>query len=104
MATAKATTEAKKPAAKKTAAAKPKAAATKESAKKTVAAKKTSAEKKPAAPKKAATKAPKMGAEERYRMTEVAAYYMAERNGFAGNPVDYWTAAEAQVSKLLGKK
>ena len=57
---------------------------------------------KAAAPKKAATaKVNKISPEERYRMVEVAAYFMAERNGFAGNPVGYWTAAEAQISKLL---
>ncbi|WP_334106304.1 DUF2934 domain-containing protein [Methylobacillus sp.] len=41
--------------------------------------------------------------EERYRMVEVAAYFLAERNGFAGSPVEYWTAAEAQINKLLSK-
>src|SRR2546423_572270 len=60
-----------------------------------------------AAPKKAATaktdKPNKISAEERYRMTEVAAYFLAERNKFAGQPVDYWTAAEEQVSKMLKK-
>lgn len=40
---------------------------------------------------------------ERYRMTEIAAYYMAERNNFAGCAVDYWIAAEAEVSKKLAK-
>ncbi|HYG31677.1 MAG TPA: DUF2934 domain-containing protein [Methylophilaceae bacterium] len=45
----------------------------------------------------------RMGAEERYRMVEVAAYYLAERNNFAGNPVEYWTQAEAQISSLLGE-
>lgn len=59
---------------------------------------------KAAAPKKAASAKPnKISAEERYRMTEVAAYFLAERNKFAGQPVDYWTAAEEQVSKMLKK-
>lgn len=47
---------------------------------------------------------PQVSAEERYRMTEVAAYFMAERNNFAGNPVEYWRAAEAQVSSMLGQR
>lgn len=88
----KTTTAAKKPAA-------PKAAATKKPA----APKKSAAAKKPAAAKKAAPKSSKVGPEERYRMVEVAAYFMAERNGFTGSPVDYWTAAEIQITKLLSK-
>ena len=93
MAEAKSTKPAvKKPAAKPKkpvvkAAAKP---AAKSAVKKTVA-------KKPA-PKKS-TAAP--GAEERYRMIEVAAYYIAERNGFAGDPKLFWAEAEIQISKLL---
>jgi len=39
--------------------------------------------------------------EERYKMTEVAAYFLAERNNFSGNPVEYWRAAEAQISQML---
>lgn len=63
------------------------------------------AEKKPgrkAAAKPVPGRAP-MSAEERYRMVEVAAYYIAERNRFAGSPVEYWTEAEAQISILLGE-
>ena len=41
--------------------------------------------------------------EERYRMTEVAAYYLAERNGFQGHPGDYWREAEAQITQMLGR-
>ena len=41
--------------------------------------------------------------EERYNMVQVAAYYLAERDNFAGNPVEYWTQAEAQVSGMLSK-
>jgi hypothetical protein len=65
--------------------------------------KKPVAAKKPAATKKAAPKSGKIGPEERYRMVEVAAYFLAERNGFTGSPVDYWTAAEIQITKLLSK-
>jgi Protein of unknown function (DUF2934) len=84
---------AKKPVAKKSAAKKaaPKKSAKKKSSKK--AAKKVV--------KKAAGKPSKISPEERYRMVEVAAYFLAERNKFAGNPVGYWTAAEAQIKKML---
>jgi hypothetical protein len=43
-----------------------------------------------------------IGLQERSHMIEVAAYYLAERNGFIGNPVDYWTAAESQIAQQLG--
>jgi hypothetical protein len=104
MAEAKSTKTAAKPAAKPAAkkpAAKPaaKPVAKKPAAKpaaKPVA--KKAAAKKPAPKKKAAP-----GAEERYRMIEVAAYYIAERNGFAGDPKAFWVEAEMQISRL-GKK
>jgi len=75
---------------------KPKATAAKKpaAAKKTAAVKKTVA--KPAAKK---TKAPAINAELRYKMLEVAAYYLAEKDGFAGSPVEYWIAAELQLNK-----
>jgi hypothetical protein len=104
MATPKVTSAAPKTAAEKKPAAKKPAAAKAEPAKKTAAAAKPAATKKPAAKKAAAPKAAKsrkIGGEERYRMIEVAAYFLAERNGFKGNPVEYWTAAEIQISKLL---
>ena len=84
-----------------------KAAATKTApaAKKPAAAKAAVAVKKPAAAKKTAAPKPnKISPEERYRMVEVAAYFLAERNSFAGSPVAYWTAAESQISTLLSKK
>lgn len=86
----------KAPAAK--AAAKPKAAAAKKetTATKKASAPKTAAAKKPAAKK---TKTATSDLEQRYRLIEVAAYYIAEKDGFAGNPVDYWIAAELQISK-----
>ena len=40
---------------------------------------------------------------ERYKMIEVAAYYLAEKKSFAGNSTDYWVAAEAQIKKMLAK-
>ncbi len=38
-------------------------------------------------------------AEERYRMVQTAAYYIAERDGFAGKASDYWIAAELEIAK-----
>ena len=79
---------------KKTAA--PKAAA--KSAPKTSAAKKTTTStKKTTTVKK--TKSAVSDQEQHYKMVEVAAYYLAEKDGFAGSPVDYWIAAELQISK-----
>lgn len=43
-------------------------------------------------------------AEERYKMIQEAAYFLAEKNGFAGNPADYWGAAEQQINMLISGK
>lgn len=56
---------------------------------------------KPAAKK--AEKAPKASApvlspEERWEMIRTAAYFLAERDGFSGDPEGYWIAAERQLS------
>ena len=94
---------AKPPAKKPSAAKKPavaKAVAKKPVAKKVAPAKKTVA-KKPATKK--ATKARSIGAEERYKMIEMAAYYIAERNHFKGSTIDFWIAAEAEINKKIGK-
>ncbi|OGS72621.1 MAG: hypothetical protein A2063_00645 [Gallionellales bacterium GWA2_60_142] len=65
-----------------------------------VAEKKTTA-RKAAAPKakKAATPSP----EERYRMVETAAYFIAERHGFQGNSTEHWVEAERQIAAMLGE-
>ncbi len=42
--------------------------------------------------------------EQRYRMIQEAAYFLAERNGFAGNAEGYWVEAEIQISRLLSGK
>ncbi len=105
MATPKSTT-AKTPASPKTTASK---AVTAKAVAKPAAAKKTTATSKKASTSKAklgdglSKTSTKISPEERYRMVEVAAYFLAERNGFAGSPVEYWSTAEAQISKLLGK-
>lgn len=90
-----------KAAAKKTVAAKvpapasaaPKAAARKSPAKKAAPAKTSAA---PAAARPAVT------VEQRHNYIEVAAFYVAQRRGFApGNPVDDWAMAEQEVDRLI---
>lgn len=81
---------------------------------------KAAAEKPAAAPKKAAAaKAPAKAAggqtrkkassgaitpEQRYRMIQDAAYYVAERNGFAGDNYAYWLEAEKAIDEQLGSR
>ncbi len=91
MATPSKSTTAKKTAAPKTPTAKP------------VTPKKTTTRKASTSKAKTADTTSQISPEEHYRMVEVAAYFLAERNGFAGSPVEYWTAAEAQINKLLSK-
>jgi pyruvate/2-oxoglutarate dehydrogenase complex dihydrolipoamide acyltransferase (E2) component len=79
-----------------------KAPAAKAAAKKETAATKKASTAKPTAAKKPAakkTKAATSDLEQRYKLIEVAAYYIAEKDGFAASPVDYWIAAELQISK-----
>lgn len=40
--------------------------------------------------------------EERYRMVELAAYFIAEQHGFTGRSDEYWVAAEQQIAARLG--
>jgi Protein of unknown function (DUF2934) len=100
MATTKATPK-KKPAPK---AIDKKTTVKKASSTKTVAVKKVAAVKKTTPKKTAPKKADPMSGFERYKMIEVAAYYIAEKNGFAGNTADYWAAAEKEIDKKLAKK
>lgn len=65
------------------------------------AAAKTTTPKKAASPKKATAK--KITPEQHYTMVAEAAYYIAEKNGFAGDPQEFWVEAEAQISALLSK-
>jgi hypothetical protein len=76
-----------------------KAAPKKTAAPKTTVTKKLVAKKAPAV-KKTTIKKTKPSAEAIYKMTEVAAYYIALKNGFAGNPSDYWIEAEAQIRTI----
>lgn len=92
--------------------AKPKAAAKKPAAAKPAAPKQAAAPKKaPAAAKPAAkprggARAKKSGVspEQRYRMIQDAAYYIAERHGFTGDNHAFWLQAEQEIdAKLAGQ-
>ena len=51
---------------------------------------------KPAAPKKAS-----ISPEQRYKMIEETAYFIAERHGFNGDSTYFWSLAEAEVNSRL---
>lgn len=95
---------AKKPAAAKTTA--KKTATAKAPAAKKAAVKKVAVAKKPAAKKPAAPRAKKGSPtpEERYRMVQEAAYFIAEKDAFSGCSTDYWITAEAQIELMLKGK
>lgn len=40
--------------------------------------------------------------EERYRMVETAAYFIAEQSGFKGHHQDHWAVAEREIAAKLG--
>lgn len=108
MAEAKSRTPAKKAAPAKSAAkaAPAKASPAKAVAKKTTAVKSAAAKPvaKKAAPAKAAPakKGNGITAEQRYRMIAEAAYYIAEKRGFApGDPSRDWADAEAQIRAMF---
>lgn len=62
------------------------------------------AAKPPAASKKAkAAAGAEVSPEQRRNYIEVAAFYIAERRGFAGNPLDDWSEAEAEIDRLLAE-
>ena len=42
-------------------------------------------------------------AEERYRMVESAAYFIAEKDGFQGCSTHYWAEAEQEIAASLGE-
>jgi hypothetical protein len=58
-------------------------------------------------PKKAVVKkseAPKVSPEERQKMIEREAYFIAEKQGFQGDPQAHWIAAAKQVDAMLAKR
>jgi hypothetical protein len=77
------------------------------SAKKTTAVKKaapkTTASKaaKPAVTRKKTVKPAIITSEDRYRMIEVAAYYIAEKSGFSYDHLNHWLQAEQEVDAKL---
>lgn len=96
----------KKPAAKKTAAKKSgsagKKAATPVAIKKAPGPKTSGAKvKTKAKPVTAQKAAARPTPEERYRMVEITAYFIAERNGFQGDSTEHWAAAEREISARL---
>lgn len=56
---------------------------------------------KPAASRKKTLKPAIITSDERYKMIEVAAYYIAEKNGFASQTMDHWLQAEQEIDAKL---
>ncbi len=55
-----------------------------------------------AAPKAApVSKKPEITPEQRYKMVQEAAYYIAERHGFNGDSSYFWTQAEEEINAKL---
>ena len=46
---------------------------------------------------------PSVSPEERYKMVQDAAYFIAERHGFNGDSAYFWTLAEAEIASQLGE-
>ncbi len=67
--------------------------ATKKTASKKAAAKK----KAPARKKPSKVTANSLTGEELYLYAQEAAYYLAEKNGFSGDPADYWAKAQKEL-------
>ena len=65
--------------------------------------KKTASEKaaKPATSRKKTAKPAIVTSEERYKMIEVAAYYIAEKKGFGHDHMNYWLEAEQEINAKL---
>ena len=53
------------------------------------------------AAKPAASSKSVVSAEQRYKMIEEAAYYVAERHGFSGDSAYFWSLAEAEINAKL---
>lgn len=68
--------------------------------------KKTNAAKAAKKPVAAAKKgaAPKVSAEERQKMIEREAYFIAEKQGFQGDPQAHWAEAVKKIDAVLAKK
>ena len=66
--------------------------------------KKTTTAKKPAAAPKKTAAASKVSAEERQKMIEREAYFIAEKQGFQGDPQAHWLAAVKKIDAMLEQK
>ena len=73
----------------------------KKAAPKATAEKKPVAKVAPVASKAPAAKKPEVTPEQRYKMVQDAAYFIAERHGFNGDSAYFWSLAEAEVSARL---
>jgi hypothetical protein len=60
--------------------------------------------KKPAAAAKKTAAAPKVSPEERQRMIEREAYFIAEKQRFQGDPQAHWVEAVKKIDAMLAKK
>ncbi len=49
----------------------------------------------------AAPKKPQVSSEQRYKMIQDEAYFIAERHGFNGDSAYFWSLAEAEVNSRL---
>ena len=56
-----------------------------------------------AAPIRKVANRPSVTAEQRNHYVEVAAYYIAERRGFDGDPRDDWRQVEQEINRLLSE-
>jgi hypothetical protein len=54
-------------------------------------------------PAKRPAKPRSMSPEEHYCMIQEAAYFLAEKDGFKGDPFEYWVKAESEVAARLKK-
>ena len=73
----------------------------KKAAPKAAAEKKTIAKAAPVASKAPAAKKPEVTPEQRYKMVQDAAYFIAERHGFNGDSAYFWSLAEAEINAKL---
>ena len=78
-----------------------KSPAKKAAAPKAAAAKKPAAKAAPVAKAAPAAKKPVLSPEQRYKMVQDAAYFIAERHGFSGDSAYFWSLAEAEINAKL---
>lgn len=77
---------------------------TQKSAAKKAPSKKATARKAPAAKPAESTAPDRVSPEERYKMVQEAAYYLAEKQHFVVDSLEVWVEAEKQVDAMLAAK